>query len=79
MGQSTKFKKTSEDSFFGSFLYGQIIPKDHFLVKLKELVDLDKFSDICLKWYHWSGDDGAAPYDPALILRILFLSYLFDM
>ncbi len=79
MGQSTKFKKTSEDSFFGSFLYGQIIPKDHFLVKLKELVDWDKFSDICLKWYHWSGDDGAAPYDPALILRILFLSYLFDM
>ncbi len=32
-------KRTDEGSFFGSFLYERVIPKDHFVVKLKEMVD----------------------------------------
>ena len=32
-------KETAMDSFFGNFLYQKVIPRDHFLVKLKELID----------------------------------------
>ena len=31
-------KKTAIDSFFGNFIYERIIPRDHFLLKLKEIV-----------------------------------------
>jgi IS5 family transposase len=34
---------------------------------------------MCLKWYKWSGEDGAPPYDPAILIRMLFLCYLYNI
>lgn len=31
-----EFKEGKRDSFFGRFVYEQVVPKDHFLVKLNE-------------------------------------------
>lgn len=74
-----KCKKHTTNSFFGEFLYEQVLPKNHFLVKAKQIIDWDRFSGICFQWYRWSGKDGRAPYNPAMMLRILFLCYLYNL
>ena len=37
-------KETSVDSFFGNFLYDQKVSESHFLRKLSEVVDWDRFA-----------------------------------
>ena len=37
-------KGTTLNSFFGNFLYEQKVPQDHFLKKLDEVVDWDRFT-----------------------------------
>ena len=34
-----RYIQTDQDSFFGKFLYNQIVPENHFLRKLNALVD----------------------------------------
>lgn len=81
MTKNVRFKKQTTDSFFGSFLYEQVIPKDHFLVRAKEIINWEVFSRKLLKWYRISESRGGGnlPYDPALLLRMLFLSYLYNI
>ena len=52
---AVRFKKHTTDSFFGHFLYEQIIPKDHFLVRAKQTIDWDRFTQKCLRFYKGSG------------------------
>jgi len=74
-----RFKKHSTGSFFGSFLYDQILPKDHFLVKAKAIINWERFTQRCLRWYKKSKAGGRPPYEPSVLLRILFLSYLYNI
>lgn len=76
---AVRFIKHTTDSFFGHFLYDQIIPKDHFLVQAKRLIDWDRFTARCLRFYKGSGEVGRAPYNPSVLLRMLFLSYLYNI
>lgn len=78
MSKNVRFKKTTTDSFFGHFLYDQILDKKHFLVKAKEIVDWNRFTKRCLKWYKGRGQYGAAPYNPSVLLKMLFISYLYN-
>jgi hypothetical protein len=39
-----RFRETGRDPFFGTFIYDQVVPKDHFLRKLNEAVDWQSFS-----------------------------------
>ena len=34
--ETPRYQKTHKQSFFGEYLYDQIVPKDHFLRKLRE-------------------------------------------
>jgi IS5 family transposase len=72
-------KQTDEASFFGNFVYERVIPKDHFMVKLKELVDWPRYTKKLIKHYKGNGEAGQAPYDPALILKMLLVSYLYNI
>ena len=72
-------KKTGLDSFFGHFLYQQKVPQDHFLRRLNEVIDWSRFTKRLLCYYQGKGEVGQAPYDPALILKMLLLSYLYDI
>lgn len=74
-----RFKKHTTGSFFGSFLYEQIIPKNHFLVKAKEIIDWERFTARCIRWYKGSGEIGRPPYEPSVMLRMLFVSYLYNL
>ena len=80
MNKNIRFRKTTTDSFFGNFLYDQIIPANHFLKVAKRIIDWQRFNDKLLKWYRISeGGVGNPPYDPALLLRMLFLAYSYNI
>jgi len=72
-------KESALDSFHGNLLYEQAVPADHFLVKLGQVVDWSKFTRKFLKYYKGQGKLGQAPYNPTLILKMLLLSYLFNV
>ena len=72
-------KDTTMDSFFGYFLYEQKVPKDHFLRKLDEVIDWSRFSKRLFKYYRGKGETGQTPYNPALMLKMLLLSYLYNI
>ena len=72
-------KETSMDSFFGNFLYERVIPNDHFLVKLKGVIDWQRYTKKFLKYYKGKGEIGQAPYDPTTILKMLLISYLYNI
>jgi len=74
-----RFKKDTQDSFFGNFLYERILPKNHFLVKAKEIIPWERFTHKLLKYYKGGAEYGRCPYEPAKILRMLFLSYLYNL
>lgn len=78
MGQE-RFKSTTGDSFFGDFLYEQVLPRDHFLVKLKELIPWQRFTYKLVKYYRGRAKEGRPPYDPAVVLKMLLLSYLYNV
>lgn len=74
-----RFKKDTQDSFFGHFLYDRILPRNHFLVKTREVIPWDRFTHKLLKYYKGAGEYGRTAYEPAKILRMLFLSYLYNL
>ena len=55
------------------------MPKDHFLVKLNEVVPWQRFTYKLVKYYRGKAKEGRPPYDPALLLKMLLVSYLYDI
>lgn len=74
-----RFKKTLKQSFFGDFIYAQAIPEDHFLVQLDKAVHWEQFTPVLIAAYKGKGEQGEVPYDPVIILKMLLLSYLYDI
>lgn len=74
-----RFKKTTEDSFFGNFLYDQVLDLNHFLVRAKKEIDWDELSRGFGIVYKGGGEYGPTPYHPAMLLRYLLIPYLFNI
>jgi len=74
-----RFRAQGEDSFFGRFVYDQVIPSDHFLVKLKEIIPWQRFTRKLVRYYRGRAKEGRPPYDPALLLRMLLVCYLYGL
>ena len=72
-------KETQTGSFFGTFLYEQKVGKDHFLRKLNEVVEWERFTGKLLQYYQGKGKVGQAPYNPTIILKMLLLCYLWNI
>lgn len=73
------FKQSNQNSFFGHYLYDQIVPANHFLRKVSETVDFSFINELCLDAYGNLGTVGNRPYEPAMLFKILFLSFLYDV
>lgn len=80
MAKSPRFRNTGQSSFFGDYLYQSIVQRhrDHFLVALYHLFDWSAWSQRLVALYEGQGERGAPPYDPVLMFKLLFLSYLYD-
>lgn len=74
-----RFRKTWKQSFFGDFVYAQAVPADHFLAQMDRTVAWDQFTPVLLEAYKGQGKVGAVPYEPVMILKMLLLSYLYDI
>ena len=74
-----RYKDTTMDSFYGNFLYERKVPRDHFLRRLNEVIDWDRFTKRLLQYYKGKGETGQAPYNPSMVLKMLLLSYLYNI
>ena len=79
MTQDPRFKNTGMDSFYGRSLYERIVPQDHFLRALKCLFDWDALGRRLIRLYKGLGLVGRPPYNPILLLKMLFLAYLYNL
>lgn len=73
--EKPRFKETGRDTFFGDYLYDQVVPQDHFLRKLRQIVDWKYFTKRLIKLYKGQGVVGRPPFDPAMVLKVEVLAY----
>lgn len=74
-----KLQETGRGSFYGDYLYERVIPEGHFLRHLRELVPWHRYTNRLLKYYKGRGIVGRPPIAPAIVLKMLLLSYLYDL
>lgn len=74
-----RFRADTTNSFFGNFLYSQVLPKENFLVRLKDEIPWERFIGGILSVYKGGGEYGPTPYAPDKIVRMLLIPYLFNI
>lgn len=76
---SKRFKELGTGSFFGKLVYDRAVPEGHFLRQLDQLVNWERYTEKLLRLYRGGGQVGRPPYNPAVILKMLLLSYLYGL
>lgn len=66
-----------QTSFFGNFLYDQLVPQEHFLRRLAAVVDFTFVNDQCRSFY--CVDNGRPCWEPQIIFKMLLLQYLYNL
>jgi len=71
------YVETGGNSFFGDYLCDQIVPEDHFLLKLKKHIPWERFTRRLIKLYKGGGIFGLPLFDPALVLKVALIAFLY--
>jgi IS5 family transposase len=74
-----RFRPTSNDSFLGRFAYEHVVSPDHFLVKLRDLIDWERFTPRFVGLYAGEGKRGPMAYQPVVVFKMLLLAYLYNL
>ena len=67
--------KSPQESFYGSYLYDRIVPVDHLLRKINQVVDFSFAGQILQDRYH--PNIGRPAQDPEFLLRLCLLQYIY--
>jgi len=67
--------KSSQESFFGSYLYDRIVPVDHLLHKINRVVDFSFVKELVKDRY--TPELGRPAEDPEFMLRFCLLQYIY--
>jgi IS5 family transposase len=67
--------KSTQESFYGSYLYDRIVPVDHLLRKINQVVDFS-FTEQILK-DRYNANIGRPAEDPEFMLRLCLLQYIY--
>jgi transposase len=67
--------RSPQASFYGSYLYDKIIPADHLLRQINQVVDFSFIHELVQDQY--SADFGRPAEDPEFMLRLCLLQYLY--
>jgi len=67
--------KSPQESFYGSYLYDRIVPLDHLLRKINQVVDFSFARQILNDRYN--PDIGRPAEDPEFMLRLCLLQYIY--
>lgn len=70
-------ENNKQASFWGDPIYERIIPKDHFLRQLDELVDFGKVNEMTKSLY--SKDMGRPCCEPAMLFKMIYLQFMYDI
>ena len=73
------FKRLGTGSFFGGYPYEHAVPENHFLRRLEDVVEWEMFTGKLIRLYRGRAKRGRPPYNPVVILKMLLLSYLYDL
>jgi len=74
-----RFVETGNHSFYGNYLYDQVVPADHFLRKLSQIIEWKRFTRKLIKLYKGEGVVGRPPFDPALVLKVELIALLYKL
>ncbi len=77
--EKARFVATGSGSFYGDYLYDQVVPAQHFLRKLKQIIEWERFTRKLLMLYKGGGVVGRPPFDPALVLKMELIAYLYNL
>jgi transposase len=67
--------KSPQESFYGSYLYDRIVPVDHLLRKINQVVDFSFIGQILKDRYN--ANIGRPAEDPEFMLRLCLLQYIY--
>jgi IS5 family transposase len=76
---AARFRPSGHDSFWGDCLYEMVVSQNHFLRRLKDLVDWEDFTQDLADCYKGGAEYGPMPYHPAVPFKMLLLSYLYQI
>ena len=79
MGPQRRYHRTRRGTFWGDYIFCQVVKPRHFLVALGELFDWEKLAERFICVYDGEALRGRPPYHPALMFKMLFLSFLFNL
>lgn len=74
-----RYQQVGLGSFFGQMVYERVVPRDHFLVKLNEIIDWSSLNEVLVQAYKGGAERGRPPYEPVVLLKMLVISYLYDI
>jgi len=74
-----RFIQTGQGTFYGEYVYDQVVPRDHFFRKLNETLDWRKYTQKMMRWYKGRAEYGRPPFDPAVLLKMLLVAYLYNL
>lgn len=77
--EKQRFVETGSSSFFGEYLYDQVVREDHFLRQLKRIIKWERFTQKLIRLYKGGGVVGRPPFDPALVLKMELIAYLYNL
>ena len=77
--EKQRFIETGNNSFFGEYLYDQVVAAEHFLRQLKQIVPWERFTQKLIRLYKGGGVVGRPPFDPALVLKVELIAYLYNL
>jgi transposase len=67
--------RSPQSSFYGNYLYDKIVPVDHLLRKINQVVDFSFVNELVKDRY--TPDFGRPAEDPEFMLRLCLLQYLY--
>lgn len=74
-----RYKSDTTNSFFGEYLYEQIVSKEHFLYRLRHEIPWGTIVAPIMTAYKGGAEYGRAPYHPQKLIRMLLVAYLFGI
>ena len=74
-----RFIETGTGTFYGAYVYDQVVPKEHFFRKLNEMLDWRKYTQKMMRWYKGHAEYGRPPFDPVVLLKMLLVAYLYNL
>ena len=74
-----RFIETGKSTFYGEYVYEQVVPEDHFYRKLNELLEWRKYTQKMMRWYKGRAEYGRPPFDPVVLLKMLLVAYLYNL